>query len=259
MLLRCKRDKRIVYAVCLPHRLLLAKVAGVAREAKRDFVMPPVLSRLVAEVSWMAVGGRFCSRRTQQSHANRLIGGFVRAVLHIGQQSHPKVSTPVGQINPTMRGHLVLPRLRIGPLDGADVPAIGCFGLRRAERKSSLEVGACRLPVDRIVKIDAVAGIARSKADGLYKSGAFGYPGNFERDARRTTLTDANFWRPTDKSARSGLFLCVVHVPRWIVARNVSRNRQLERRGEQFPAELLVIDTRHISIPIEMHLIPLVF
>src|SRR5580698_1445033 len=185
MLLRCKRDQGIVYAVCLPHRLLLAKVAGVPCEAKCDFVVPPVLSCLVAEVAWMAVGGGFCSGRTQQSHANGLIGGFVRALLHVGQQSHPIVSTLVGQINPTMRGHLVLARLRIGPLDGADVPAIGCFGLRSAERKSSLEVGACRLPVDRIVEIDAVASIARSKADGLYKSGAFGLPRNFERDARR--------------------------------------------------------------------------
>src|SRR6202041_458823 len=107
--------------------------------------------------------------------------------------------TLVGQIDPTMRGHLVLARLRIGPLDGADVPAIGCFGIRGAKRKSSLEVGPCRLPIDRIVEIDAVSCIARSEANGLYKSGAFGLPGNFERDAHRTILTDANLWGPTDK------------------------------------------------------------
>src|SRR3984885_5131330 len=200
MLLRCKRDQRIVYAVGLPHRLLLAKVPGVPHKAKCDFVMPPVLSRLVAEVACTAVGGRLCSRRTQQSHANDLIGGFVRAVLHVGQKIHPIVSTLVGQINPTMRGRLVLARLRIGPLDGADVPAISCFGIRGAKRKSGLEVGPCCLPVDRIAEIDAVAGIARSKADGLYKSGAFGLPRNFEGDARRTILTDANLWGPTDKS-----------------------------------------------------------
>ena len=53
----------------------------------------------------------------------------------------PNSPLHVGQIDPLVRGHFELLRLRGGPLDGADVPVISGHLVRGRQRESRLQIG----------------------------------------------------------------------------------------------------------------------
>ena len=64
-----------------------------------------------------------------------------------------------------MRGDFELPLLRIGPLNGADVPVVRGIFIRCAERESYFEIGRQGSPVDGVAEFHAIAGVACGKAE----------------------------------------------------------------------------------------------
>src|ERR1043165_8452941 len=151
MLRTFKRDQRLIQALRLPIGSLATPVARVRRKSINELMSSPILRRLIAITSaWTNPG------RTQQRKPQRLVIRFVRAVLTIRQNRHAESSAAIRQVEPLVRRHLKLPLIIVAALDRADVPVVSRFRIRGGKRKSRLQIGVARLPVDHITKLDAV-------------------------------------------------------------------------------------------------------
>src|SRR5271170_2776755 len=124
MFCRLEGDERIAETICLPIRLRLFPRAGVTRQTKDKFVMAPVLVCLVAVPLRASIGGRLHSGRAYKGQADGMVIWLVGAVLVFGQDSSPEAAALVREIDPTMRGDFELALLRVGPLNGANIPVV---------------------------------------------------------------------------------------------------------------------------------------
>ena len=114
-----------------------------------------------------------------------------------------------------VRRHLELALLRGGPLDRADVPVISGIRLVAVSGNDGLEIGRqgsssrsrWRTPRDCPRRPRIAAPSATNFDPSVFAS-------HLDRHARRTVLHDADLRRSAHISARSGLFLVEIHVPR---------------------------------------------
>src|SRR5690349_12404454 len=162
MLRAFKRDQRLIQTLRLPVSPLATPITFMRGQSIIKSMPAPILRRLICVTSAWADAGR-----AQQRQAQRLVVRLIRAVLAIGQNRYAKRAAAIREIEPLMRRHLKLSLVVIAAFDRADVPVVRRFRIRGSERKSRLEIGVARLPVDDVTKLDAIARIACRQADNL--------------------------------------------------------------------------------------------
>src|ERR1700677_4465777 len=160
MLCRLEGDQRIAETIGLPIRLCLLPTSSVSRQTEYEFVMAPVLVCLVAIRRRTSIRGRLHSGRAQKRQPDGMVIWLVRAVLVFGEDGRTEVAALVSEIDKAMGGNFELALLRVGPLDGANVPVVGGIFIRRAERESYFEIGLQGSPIDRVAKFHSIACIA---------------------------------------------------------------------------------------------------
>src|SRR5580704_12984548 len=104
MTLRSKGHQRSAQAITLPVGLTLAPITRVSREAKENFMAPPILVELIRKIA--AGTGLRSARRAHQCEPDRVIVALVRAVFHIGENRGSVCAAFVRQVDPVMRRDL---------------------------------------------------------------------------------------------------------------------------------------------------------
>ncbi len=98
--------------------------------------MAPILRCLVGII--VAVAGAD-SRRVEQRQTQRVVIGFVRAGLGIGENSYSKCSALIGQIEPLVRRDFKFQRVVVTALDRSQSPIVRRDGIRCGQRERRLQ------------------------------------------------------------------------------------------------------------------------
>src|SRR5205085_12479327 len=157
-------------------------------QAEQNVMVPYVLRSLIvisAARSWSP----------DQRQPQRVVVRFVGGVFAISEYGGSVSAALIGEIDPLVRGNFKLPLFFVGTLNCADVPVVGRQIVAGAQREGRLQVGFLGLPVDVVGELDAIAGVARRKANNLDELRAFRVAFDLQRHPRRSVLDYRDFRR----------------------------------------------------------------
>ena len=238
--------KRLVEHLGLAHGTSRAVIARVPYDR--------VGERMVSEVLLVLVGvAALGRRRMQQRKAQRVVRGFVPAVLAVVEHRDPVAAVRVGEVGPLLRIDLVGGRGVVAPRHGAHAKVIDRLGVRDRKRELGLQQRIGRLPVDVVHKVDPVGLGAFAQRDPLPEAGIPQRAFHAYRGAQGPLFGHGDL-----HLARDGLRRCVHGLLEDLPGRPAVRLVLREERkadglagGHQLAAMTLVDDRRDVAVGVQ--------
>src|ERR1043165_2241763 len=149
-----------------------------------------------------------------------------------------------------MRRYLKLTFIVIAALDRTDVPVVSGVWIRGGKRESRFQIRIARVPVNDVTELHSISSIACRQTHRLPKLRTLGFAHDLNGHAHWTMLDHTHLNFATNIRPRRLLLVCPIHVPSRPLCRRIVLNRKTNRSRKQLAVDLLIKNTRDVSVSI---------